>query len=88
MAREIAARAGLKSIGGETVSAAPSLQTFVADLARMKRVESGYAKPPADLPAMHPNSPRITQADIDRAVAELRDKRRAEALAAMTGEQS
>ena len=75
-----------KAVAGNVVSAAPSLSQFVTDLAYMKRVESGYSKPPADLPVNRITEKNaITQADIDRAVSELRNRRTAEAAALELG---
>lgn len=76
----------LKALPGDVVSAAPTVDIFVKDLAKMKRVESGYVKPPDDLAAIRVTSANaITQADIEAAVREVREKRKADAAATELG---
>ena len=61
---------------GEPISAAPSLNGYVQQLAEMKRMDNVNPIKPPDLPAarLTPEN-TITEADIKRAVDELRRKK-------------
>lgn len=72
----------LKALPGDVVSAAPSVNEFIADLAKMKNIKTAYPRRPEDLPVNRVTTAnRITEEDIEHAVAELHEKRKAEIAA-------
>ena len=65
----------------EELSAAPSLRNAILDLARAKDMNrSGPPEPVREIPSLPPGVKPVTQADIERAVQELRDRKAREAL--------
>ena len=70
---ELMAPAGQKRIAGETISEDPQLQRAISTLARAKSMDRATRRKPA--PPNPPGFKPLTQADIDAAVQQNRDKR-------------